>query len=91
MGLDQLDNIQKPMMNAILPEMGYSSKTCRHVVFGPRNYLGIGARDLVTERGVQQTHMFLKDIRSDQDLRKLLRIGLEWFQLHAGIASQTHT
>ena len=64
--------------------MGYSSKTCCHVVFGPRIYLGIGARDLVTERGVQQTLMFVKHIRSD--LSKLLRIGLEWFQLHAGIA-----
>ena len=31
--------------------------------------------------------MFLKHIRSDQgDLSKLLRTGLEWFQLHAGIA-----
>ena len=25
--LDQLDNIQKPLINAILPKMGYSSKT----------------------------------------------------------------
>ena len=84
--LDQLDNIQKPLMNAILPKMGYSSKTCHHVVFGPRNYLGIGARNLVTEKGIQQTLMFVKHIRSDQDLSKLLCIGLEWFQLHAGIA-----
>ena len=86
MDLDQLANIQKPLMHAILPKMGYSSKTCRHAVFGPRNYLGIRARDLVTERGVQQTLMFVKHIRSNQDLSKLLHIGLEWFQLHAGIA-----
>ena len=86
MKLDQLGKIQKPLMHAIVPNMGYSSKTCRHVVFGPRHYLGIGARDLVTERGVQQTLMFVKHIRSDQDLSKLLRIGLEWFQLQAGIS-----
>ena len=66
--------------------MGYSSKTCHHVVFGPRRYVSIGARDLVTKRGVQQTLMFVKHIRLDQDLSKLLCIGLEWFQLHAGIA-----
>ena len=77
MDLDQLDNIQKLLMHAFLPKMGYSSKTCRHVVFGPSIYLGIGARDLVTERGVQQTLMFVKHIRSDQDLSKLLCIGLE--------------
>ena len=87
MDLDQLDNIQKPLIHAILPKMRYSSKTCRYVmVFGPRNYLGIGAKDLVTERGVQQTLMFVKNIRSDQDLSKLLCIGLKWFQLHASIA-----
>ena len=86
MDLDQLDNIQKPLMHAILPKMGYSSKTCRHVVFGPRTYLGIGARDIVTKRGVQQMLMFVKHIRSNQDFTKLLRIGLEWFQLHVGNA-----
>ena len=61
-------------------------KPCRHVVFGPRCCLGIGARDLVTERGVQQTLMFVKHVRSDQDLSELLCIGLKWFQLHADIA-----
>ena len=59
------------MMNAILPKMGYSQKTCRHVVFRPRKYLGISARDLVTKRGVQQTLMFLEHTRSDQDYSTL--------------------
>lgn len=70
MDLDQLGKIQKPMMNAILLKMGYTLKTCRHVVFGPRKYLGIGARDLVMERGgMQQTLMFVRHIRSDQDFK----------------------
>ena len=86
MDLDQLEEIQKPLMNAILPKMGYSSKTCRHVVFGPRNYFDIGARDLVTERGVKQTLIFVKHIRSDKDRSKLLQIGFKWFQVHASIA-----
>jgi hypothetical protein len=85
MDATQLDKIQKPMMNAILPKMGYSSKTCRHVVFGPKKYLCVGARDLAPERGVQQALILLKHVRSDQDLSTLLRIGLEWFQLHAGV------
>ena len=66
--------------------MGYSSKTCCHVVFGPRIYLGIEARDLVTERGVKQTLIFVKHIRSDKDRSKLLQIGFKWFQVHASIA-----
>ena len=77
MDLDQLNEIQKPLMHAILPKMGYSSKAYRHVVLRPSTYLGIGTRDLVTERGVQQTLMFVKHIRYDQDLSKLLRIGLK--------------
>jgi hypothetical protein len=32
---NQLDSIQQPMMNAILPKMGYSSKITRDIVFGP--------------------------------------------------------
>jgi hypothetical protein len=74
------------MMNAILPKMGCSSKTCQDVVFGPQKHSGIGARDLAAERGVQQTLLLLKHIRNKQDLSTLFRIGLEWFQLHAGIA-----
>jgi hypothetical protein len=77
MDQDQLDTIQKPMMNAILPKMGYSSKTCRDVVFGPRKHLGIGARDLATERGAQQTLL--------HPHQTLFQIGLERFQLPAGI------
>jgi hypothetical protein len=83
---DQLDLIQKPMMNAILPKMGYSSKTCLHVVFGPTKFLGVGARDLTTERGVQQTLLLLKHVRSNTALSTLMRIGLEWFQLHSGLS-----
>ena len=64
---NQLDTIHKSMMNTILPKMGYSSKTCQHAVFVSWEYLGIGARDLVTEQGDQQTLILLKHIPSNQD------------------------
>jgi hypothetical protein len=82
----QLDSIQRPMINAILPKMGYSSKTSRHVVFGPHKYLGIGLRHLGPEQGVQQCLLFLKTIRSELEFSKLIRIGLSWFQLESGIS-----
>jgi hypothetical protein len=81
----QLDAIQKLMINAILPKMGYSLKTTRDVVFGPRRYLGIGLRHLGPEQGVQQTLLLLKHLQANHKLSTLLRIGLTWFQLHAGI------
>jgi hypothetical protein len=70
------------MINAMLPKMGYSSKTTRDVVFGPRKYLGIG---LGPEQGVQQTLFLLKHLRANQKLSTLRRIGLTWFQLQSGI------
>jgi hypothetical protein len=85
MNYRQLDAIQKPMINAILPKLGYSSKTMRDVVFGPRKYIGIGIRHLGSEQGVQQTLLLLKHLRANQKLSTLLRIGLTWFQLQAGI------
>ena len=57
------------------------------IILPSQEYLGISARDLlVTERGVQQSLMFVNHIPLDQDLSKLLQIGLEWFQIEAGIA-----
>jgi hypothetical protein len=82
----QLDSIQRPMMNAILPKMGYSSKTTKDVVFGPSKYLGMGLRHLGYEQGVQQCILLIKHLRAHQKLSQLLRIGLAWFQLHAGIS-----
>jgi hypothetical protein len=83
---DQLDLIPEPMMNATLPKMGCSSKPCRHVVFGPTKFLGVGARDLTPERGVQQTLLLLKHVRSNTALSALMRMCLEWFQLHSGLS-----
>jgi hypothetical protein len=88
MNYRQLDAIQKPMIDAILPKMGYSSKMTRDVVFRPRKYLGMGLHHLGPEQGVQQTLLLLKHIRANQQLSTLLRIGLSWFQLHAGINQQ---
>jgi hypothetical protein len=81
MNYRQLDAIPKPMINAILPKMGYSLKTTRDVVFGPRKYLGIGLRHahLGPEQGVQQNLLLLKHIRANQKFSMLLRIGLTWF------------
>jgi hypothetical protein len=86
---EQLDTIQKPMMNAILPKMGCSSKTSQNVIFGPWKCLGTGAWDLATERG-RATNLASAQMHPHQPrLNHLIRIGLEWFQLHAGITRPT--
>jgi hypothetical protein len=55
---EQLNTTHKPMLNAILPKMGCSLKTCCHVVFGTPKHLGIGC-------GVQQTLLLLKHMRTN--------------------------
>jgi hypothetical protein len=56
------------MINSMLPKMGYSSKTTRDVVFGLRTYLGISLRHLGPERGVQQSLLLLKHLRTNHKL-----------------------
>ena len=50
MDLDQLDSIQKPLMHVILPEMGYSSKTCRHVVYSVQETISESERETLSPK-----------------------------------------
>jgi hypothetical protein len=87
MSKTQLHNVQKKMILTSLSKMGYSCKTSRAVVFGPRRYLGIGLRHLYYEQGIGQTLQLLKHIRSDSNLGSFLQVGLDWTQLHAGVST----
>jgi hypothetical protein len=82
----QLHHIQKKMTSTSLSKRGYSSKTPRAVVFGPRRFLGIGDRHLYHKQGIGGTLQLLKHIRSDSKLGTFLQIGLDWTQLHAGVS-----
>jgi hypothetical protein len=82
----QLHQVQQRMVTVSLSKMGYSSKTCRAVVFGPRRYLGIGHRHLYHEQGIGQTLQMIKHIRSASKLGSFLQIGIDWTQLHAGVS-----
>jgi hypothetical protein len=50
---DELNNIQITPIQVILPAMGYNRNTPKAVVFGPREYVGIGLRHLYIEQGSQ--------------------------------------
>jgi hypothetical protein len=77
------------MTSTSLSKRGYSSKTCRAVVFGPRRLLGIGDRHLYYEQGVGATLQLLKHIRAASKLGTFLQIGLDWTQLHPGVFFST--
>ncbi len=82
----QCHHIQKKMVSVSLSKRGFSSKTPRAVVFGPRRLLGIGDRHLYHEQGIGATLQFLKHVRSSSQLGTFLQIGLDWTQLHAGVS-----
>jgi hypothetical protein len=83
---NQLHHVQKKMTSTSLSKRGYSSKTSRAVVFGPRRFLGIGDRHLYYEQGIGATLQLVKHIRSGSNLGTFLQIGLDWTQLHAGVS-----
>jgi hypothetical protein len=56
------------------------------MVFGPREYGGIGVRHLYIEQGSQQTATFMRHYRNGGRIGRALRIGLQWFQLINGIS-----
>jgi hypothetical protein len=90
----QLHHIQKKMVSISLSKRGYSSKTPRAVVFGPRRFLGIGDRHLYFEQGIGATLQLIKHIRSSSALGDFFQILLDWTQYHAGVSfsilDQTH-
>jgi hypothetical protein len=77
---DELNHIQSTPIQAILTSMGYNRNIPKAVVFGPREYGGIGLRHLYIEQGSQQTATFMRHYRHDGRIgRALLRIELQWF------------
>jgi hypothetical protein len=61
---DELNHIQSTPIQAILPAipaMGYNRNMTKAMVFGPREYGGIGLRHLYIEQGSQQTATFMVD------------------------------
>jgi hypothetical protein len=81
---DELNHIQSTPIRAILPAMGYNRNMPKAVVFGPREYGGIGLRHLYIEEGSQQTATFMRHYRHGGRIGRALLIGLQWFQLING-------
>ena len=80
---DQLNNLHKPILNHILPQLGYNRHFPRAVVHGTQ-YAGLRLKHLYTEQGIQHTLLFIKYYRSNTSIGQLLSITLRWVRLVAG-------
>ena len=53
----QLDGIQKPIINYILPKLGYNRHFPRAVVFGSPHFGGLNFKSLYADQGVKHKHI----------------------------------
>ena len=64
----QLDGIQKPIVNYILPKLGYNRHFPRAVVFGSPRFGGLNFKSLYADQGVKHITQLIKHYRYKQVL-----------------------
>jgi hypothetical protein len=74
-------NIQKTVVNAILPKMGISRKAHRSVVFGTSQFGGLRLEHLAAYQGHKRLQYLMGHIRCNNTTGKLMRSMLDYTQL----------
>jgi hypothetical protein len=77
-------DIQKPVVNAILPKMGISRKAHRSFVFGTAQFSGLGLEHLVAYQGHNRLQYLIGHLCCNSTTGKLMRSILDYTQLEYG-------
>jgi hypothetical protein len=77
-------NIQKPVVNAILPKMGISRKAHRSVVFGTAQFGVLGLEHLAAYQGHNRLQYLMVHLRCNSTTGKIMRSMLDYTQLGCG-------
>jgi hypothetical protein len=80
----QLHNIEKGPINALLPKLGYNRHFPRAIVHGPIRYGGLGIKSLYFAQGCLQIKTIISTIRNPNNNTDLLKILLRQTQMDAG-------
>jgi hypothetical protein len=80
----ECDDLQKPIVNAILPKMGITSKAPRAVVFRTTRYGGIGLDYLAVVQSHGQLQYLLGHLRCKDNTGQLIRMVMEFTQIVCG-------
>jgi hypothetical protein len=80
----ECDDLQKPAVNAILPNMGLTSKAPRAVVFDTPRYGGIGLDHLAAVQSHGQLQYLLGHLRCRDTIGQLIRMMMEFTQIGCG-------
>ena len=82
----ELNKIQKPIINHILPKLGYNRHLPRAVVFGSSKFGGLNLKHLYIDQGTKHVTQFIKYYRNGGSIGDLLKISLQWLRLIAGFS-----
>jgi hypothetical protein len=80
----ECNNMQKPVVNSILPKMGFNRKAARAVVFGTSQHGGLGLDHLATVQLYGQLQYLIRSIRCNDTTGQLARMMLEFAKLECG-------
>ena len=83
---NELNQLQKPIINYILPALGYNRHLPRAVVFGSYKYGGLNMKHLYIDQGTKHVTQFLKYYRYGGSIGQLLKISLRWLHIVAGFS-----
>jgi hypothetical protein len=78
-------SIQKPVVNAILPNMGISRKTHRSVAFGTAQFSRLGMDHSIAYQGHSCLQYLMGHLRCNINTGKLMRSMLDYTQLECGV------
>jgi hypothetical protein len=84
LSFQECEDIQRPVINAILPKMGINSKASRAVVFGTAQFGGLRLDHLATLQGHSRLQYILGHLRCGDHTGQLMRILIEYTQLECG-------
>jgi hypothetical protein len=85
LSFQECEDIQRPVINAILPKMGINRKAARAVVFGTAQFGGLGLDHLTTLQGHSRLQYILGHLRCGDHTCRLMRMLIEYTQLECGI------
>jgi hypothetical protein len=77
----ECEDIQRPVVAAILPKMGIVRNAARAVVFRPSQYCGLGLDHIAAVQGHNRIQYLIGHIRSKSLTGKLIRNQLDYTQL----------
>jgi hypothetical protein len=82
--IKECEEIQRPVVNEILPKMGIKRNTARSMVFGKSKYGGLGLDHLAAVQGFAQLQYLIESLCTKDTTGDLYQMLLEYTQLECG-------